>query len=519
MTYEISAMNVHKRFGETRALNGCTLRASLGEIHAIVGENGSGKSTLAKILSGVHAPDSGAVSILGARPTNPYEARKLGVATIYQEVLVADEASVTDNLFVGADGLFRSAKSNREKRWVAETLMHRLVGVPVDVDRNVGELSLSIKQWVVIGRSLVWKPKVLVLDESSAALDLDATSRLHDEMRRLRDAGSCIIIVTHRIAELVKITDRATVLRDGRSVGVLAKQDITEANLLELMSAKSTGAGGSKLRTRVPARPVLVTDDLTLAPRAPHIDFTLEAGEIVGVTGLEGHGQEKFIRVMAGLERGTQGVIRAVDSKGDFKPIETLTDAEGLGIGYVSGDRKREGIFPNLSIFENFAIGLYRRSRGLGGWINRGPLLASFREEMRKLSLKFGDKADKITTLSGGNQQKVLIGRAMAAEPKTLVLNDPVRGVDIGTKQDLYDLLRQYASRGGAVIYLSSELEEFFGFADRVLVFRENGIFDSLSGRKIREDCILPAMFGREGHIEFDTEEAAAIDVRSGGAS
>jgi ribose transport system ATP-binding protein len=519
MTYEISAIDLHKRFGETKALDGCTLRASLGEIHAIVGENGSGKSTLAKIISGVHVPDSGSVSVLNSHPTNPYKARKLGIATIFQEVLVADEASVIDNLFAGADRLFRSAMSASEKHQVAQTLMKRLVGAPVNVDRNVGDMPLSVKQWIVIGRGLIWKPKLLILDESSAALDLDATSRLHDEMRTLRDEGSCIIIVTHRIAELVKIADCATVLRDGRSAGVLEKADITENNLLELMCAKNTGGTVHTLRKRAAAAVVLKTEKLRLTEKATGIDFSLESGEIVGVTGLDGQGQDTFIRVLAGLQQMSSGSLKVVDGSSNLTSVKSLSDAEEQKIGYVSGDRKREGIFPNLSIFENFAIGLYKRNRSVGGWLNRGPLLEKFREEMKALSLKFGDKIDKITTLSGGNQQKVLIGRAMAAQPRILVLNDPVRGVDIGTKQDLYDLLRQFTARGGAVIYLSAELEEFFGFADRVLVFRDDGVFATIGGNSICEESILPAMFGQTGHVEFDAEERDLVSIRTGGIS
>ena len=218
---------VAKAFGETKALKKCDFEARAGEVHAIVGENGSGKSTMAKIMSGVLLPDAGDATVLNGRVRTPRDARRIGLATIFQEVLVADEASVLDNLYVGRDGFCEIQKPSRDRKQEAQSLLDRLVGQPVDLSQAVGELPLSVKQWIVIARAILRKPRVLILDESSAALDLDATLRLHDEIHVLRAAGSTVIIVTHRIAELVRIADRATVLRDGVTVGVLEKKDIT----------------------------------------------------------------------------------------------------------------------------------------------------------------------------------------------------------------------------------------------------------------------------------------------------
>lgn len=501
---------VTKSFGETHALRGVDFDARAGEVHAIVGENGSGKSTLAKIMSGVLLADSGEVTVLGTTPLTPIAARKTGLATIFQEILVADEASVYDNLYVGRDSLFRATASRSESEAEASALMERFVGSVIDISAPVGGLPLNVKQWIVIARAILRQPKVLILDESSAALDLEATLRLHTEISRLRAAGSTILIVTHRIAELVRIADRATVLRDGQAVGVLEKADITEANLLAMMTPQDRQLAmiSSFARKTGDTAPKTVLTAKALAPvrGAMPFDFNLEAGQIIGVTGLDGQGQHDFLLALAGVQRSQAGVVVM-----DGKPLASLADAERLGIAYVSGDRKREGIFPDLSIFENLAMGIYRQHTGPLGIIKRSQIEPLFRAEVERLRIKCGRISNKITSLSGGNQQKVLIGRAFARNPRVIVLNDPARGVDLGTKRDLYLELRRFAEAGSAVVYLSSEIEEFLGFADRVDVFVANTVFRSLSGAEISEEEILAAMFGQAAHTElsFKTEEVA----------
>ena len=505
---DVQVVDVHKAFGETKALDGCTLHAYPGEIHAIIGENGSGKSTLAKVLSGIHTIDSGTVSIDGQRPTSPQEARRLGVATIFQEILVADETSITDNLFVGVDGLWLRKVPEDRKHSITAEMMHRFTGEHIDPSTPVGELPLSVKQWIVIGRALIGDPKVLIFDESSAALDLDGTARLHDEMRKLRDKGACVIIVTHRIAELVRITDRATVLRDGRTVGELSKSDITEANLLALMTgqAKSAGSTASPAQARAAIQtkrePVLRADHMSFGGKRS-FDLSLLEGEVMGITGLDGAGQDDFVRALAGICPNDVGNVK-MKVGSIWSELHDPLDAENAGMAFVSGDRKREGIFPNLSIFENLSIGLYKQTSNKAGFIARSKLEQIFAHEVRRFSIKIGNQHNRITTLSGGNQQKVLISRALAAQPRVIVLNDPARGVDIGTKKDLYRELKNFVAAGGAVVYLSSELEEFFDFADRVAVFHDQSIFHVLEGSDICEEKILPAMFGHTGPVHFD---------------
>jgi ribose transport system ATP-binding protein len=519
---EIAVTDVHKTFGVTRALDGCNFIAALGEIHAIVGGNGSGKSTLAKVISGVLPIDSGQVSVLGHAPATPHEARALGIATVFQEVLVADECSIVDNLFLGADHLWSRSLSNAAKVRAARNLMAELTGSELEVEMLVGGLPLSIKQWIVIGRALLCRPKILILDESSAALDLDSTERLFAKMRELRDAGSAVILVTHRIAELIRISDRATVLRDGRDVGVLEKRDITEKNLLGLMTGKPPSApvSASAARDVLKHDVVMRTRRLKIWPNGSAIDFSLHKGEVLGIAGLDGQGQNDFVRVLAGVQRAAEGTPLVRDPAGGFAEIRGLSDAARYAVSYVSGDRKREGIFANLSIFENLLMPLYSRTaRGGKLAIIAWNLLSGvFDWEVARLSIKMGDRTNPIVSLSGGNQQKVLIGRAFALNPEILVLNDPARGVDVGAKSELYKYLAAFAARGKSVIYLSSEIEEFIGFCTRVIVFRHGAIFDELTESAIEPARILEAMFGQtqgiHGHLEAEEPDSVAAAGR-----
>ena len=497
----ITVRNVKKFFGPTRALDGVSFSARAGEIHAIVGGNGCGKSTMAKVVSGVLPVDSGSVSILGETPSTPAESKALGISTVYQEVLVADESTVADNIFMGADALFSKNLSQERKVDLAAQLMQELAGEPIDPHAIVGTLPLGLKQWITIARALVSEPRILILDESSAALDFDSTERLFAKMRTLRDAGTTILIVTHRIAELIRISDRATVLRDGRDVGVLEKEQITEKNLLALMTGDEDAGHSHAHEAPQPSdgRLAMSGEKVSVWAGAEPFDFDLRRGEIVGIAGLDGQGQDAFVRAIAGVEPVLQGTISVADRNGEFQAVRSLSDAVKNRISYVSGDRKREGIFASLSIFENMMMPLYREKRrgGILGLIDWGTLGSVFRREADNLMIKFGMREDLITSLSGGNQQKVLIGRGFAMRPDVIVLNDPARGIDVGAKTELYKHLRTFAGDGKCIVYMSSELEEFMGFATRVIVFRDGKPFDAFDGRSLDPKKVLEAMFGQ----------------------
>jgi ribose transport system ATP-binding protein len=492
----VIAHEVSKSFGEAHALQSCTLTARAGEIHAVVGENGSGKSTLAKVLAGVLPPDAGTVSVNGRHPQNPLEAHELGLAMVFQEILVSEGATVLDNLYLGHDGLVRAKLSLRQKRAQARELLERLSGARVDLDRLVDDLPLSMRQWIVIARALLLEPGVIVFDESTAALDHASVERFFTLVRELKESGVCVLIVTHRINELTEVCDRVTVLSDGRDVGTLLHGDITEARLLKMMSGdgRVEARAEAARRTRANGTEVLAASQIKLSGWAEPFDLSVHRGEIVGLAGLEGQGQVEFIKAVTGIRRPVAGQIEIASDDRRIR-IESATAADQAGISYIPGDRKVEGTFPNLSIFENFGVGLYRRTARVG-FIARRRIHRMYHEQLESLSVRAGRQTASINSLSGGNQQKIVIGRSLAAEPLVLALNDPTRGVDIGTKHDLYDLLRSLADEGKTILFLSNEIEEFAGLCDRVVVFRGQSVFTTLPESETDSESVLAAMFG-----------------------
>jgi ribose transport system ATP-binding protein len=507
---DIYVQDVHKYFGVTRALNGVNFNANFGEIHAIVGGNGCGKSTLAKVLSGVLPVDKGKVSVLGQTPTSPVMARNMGIATVFQEVMIAEESSVVDNLFVGSDDFWYKNLTQREKVLKAQEIMEDLVGEYVDPYTQAFNLSLPIKAWITIARAFLRNnTKVLILDESSAALDFDSTERLFKKMRELRDRGVAIFIVTHRIAELVRISDKATVMRDGKDVGVLEKKDLNEKNLIGLMTGREETGEKSKsvaMQTKTD-KVVMRAENLVVWPDSNPVNFEVKKGEIVGITGLDGNGQDDFVKILAGVQESNGGTIEVLDINDKFSKYNSLDAAKKNGISFVSGDRKKEGILPNLSIYENLVVPLYNKTSKAGflGFVNWMELNGIFDWEVERLSIKTGPRDNLIGSLSGGNQQKVMIARSFAQHPKVLILNDPARGIDISTKRDLYIHLRKYVEEGNTVIFLSSELEEFIGLCPKVIVFRNGTIFDIFEGDKINADTLLEGMFGQTAGIGQST--------------
>ena len=506
VTGDIYVQDVHKYFGVTRALNGVNFNANFGEIHAIVGGNGCGKSTLAKVMSGVLPIDKGKVSVLGHTPTSPVMARNMGIATVFQEVMIAEEASVVDNLFVGSDDFWWKNLTQREKVLKAQEIMEDLVGEYVDPYTQAFNLSLPIKAWITIARAFLREnTKVLILDESSAALDFDSTERLFKKMRELRDNGVAVFIVTHRIAELVRISDKATVMRDGKDVGVLEKKDLNEKNLIGLMTGRTETGEKSKsvaLQTQTD-KVVMRAENLVVWPDSKPVNFEVKKGEIVGVTGLDGNGQDDFVKILAGVQEANGGTIEVLDINENFTKYNSLDDAKKNGISFVSGDRKKEGILPNLSIYENLVVPLYKKTSrgGFLGFVDWLELNGIFDWEVDRLSIKTGPRDNLIGSLSGGNQQKVMIARSFAQHPKVLILNDPARGIDVSTKRDLYVHLRKYVEEGNTVIFLSSELEEFIGLCPKVMVFRNGTVFDIFENENVNADTLLEGMFGQTAGI------------------
>ena len=482
---------VTKAFGPTIALRGCSLELRAGEVHALMGENGSGKSTLVKILSGVHRPDSGQVLIEQSplRAATPRAAAAAGVATVFQEVQSVPGQPVLDNLWLGADGMLRRARGGPsasrtdvgDRRERARAVLTELLGDCPDalLSAPAGLLSLSERQAVAIGRALLRAPQVLILDEATSALDVATRDRLVAAVRRLTAAGGAVLFISHRMDEVTEIADRVTVLRSGESVATLDRDEAAPGRLVALMTGGEPLVQPEAQPDTAPGAEVPAPSMRPEAKEAAGVVFTadgltLRAGEIVGLAGLEGQGQDEYLRAL----RSAVGP--------DGTPVRAA---------YVARDRREESIFPPLSIRENFtAATLSKDARA--GLISVRRASARFAAYADRLKIRLGRDHDAITTLSGGNQQKVVIARALASDPRVLLLNDPTRGVDIGAKRDIYALLRELAGSGMAIVMLSTEVDEHLELMDRVLVFRDGAPAAELGRTGLSRAGIVAEFFG-----------------------
>jgi ABC-type sugar transport system ATPase subunit len=495
----LHACGLAKSFGATQALRDASFALQVGEVHALLGENGSGKSTLVKILAGVHVPAAGSIEMWGrqiAPPRTPADAQRHGIAAVFQEVLVAGSRTVYDNLWMGTSGLLRQRASRSDRRSAATRSLTALLGSPLDLDTRVEDLSLSDRQACAIVRALLRRPKVLILDEATSALDFSTRDRLFEMVRELRDQGTGIILITHRLDEIASIADRTTVLRSGATV---ATRDASEADAPELLRLMTgTDQPTAAVAARPPfaaehARPVMSIKRLRLRPQASEMDIVIREGELVGVAGLEGHGQVPFLDALRGAGSVDGQVL--IHGEAETADVGSTAEAARSGVAYV-GRERGQAIFGWMSIRENFAMPTLKQDSSFG-WLHPARSRARFRRYVDDLGIVLGSEEDRITSLSGGNQQKVVIARWLAAAPRVLLLNDPTRGIDIRAKRDLYALLGKLADQGVAVVMHSSELDEHVELMDRVLVFREQELFCVIERADVSRQSLMAALFGR----------------------
>ena len=487
----VAVQNLSKRFGTVQALDRVDLDLRPGEVHGIVGENGAGKSTLMKILSGVEQPTSGEVRVEGTLVTfhGVLDALRLGIVMIHQELNLVDDMSVAENIFLGREFTWLGMVDRQRAEVEARVLLER-IGHKLDVTRSVGTLSIADKQLVEIAKALSYNASVLIMDEPTATLTEHETASLLDMVDKLRKAGVTIVFISHILPQVLAISDRITVLRDGRVVTTLAEEclrELTERDLASLMV-------GRPMADYFPPRAahrndvVFSVQGLSVPDLIHDVSFEVRAGEIFGLAGLIGAGRTETAEAIVGLRRKSSG--RIVVNGRDVR-IDELADATRLGIAYLAEDRKDAGLTLNMSIIDNTTlISLPRYSRVL---INRKAQLRATETHATRLRLRAAALADPVSSLSGGNQQKVLIAKWLETSPKVLFVDEPTRGVDIGAKEEIYHLLQQLAAQGMACIMISSEMNELLGLCHRIGVMRQGRLVLVLAGETATEEQIIHA--------------------------
>ncbi|MEW6979018.1 sugar ABC transporter ATP-binding protein [Bacillus pumilus] len=489
----IEMHNIHKAFGKNTVLSGVSFDLVTGEVHALMGENGAGKSTLMNLLTGLYSLDQGTIQIDGKETAfkNPKEAEQHGIAFIHQELNVWPDMTVLENLFIGKEIYTKLGLLDTKKmKALAQTQLDRL-SVNLSLDQDAGSCSVGQKQMIEIAKALMTDAKVIIMDEPTAALTDREIEKLFQVIESLKKEGVSIVYISHRMEEIFAICDRITIMRDGKTVDTKA---IPETDFHEVVKKMV----GRELTDRYPKRTpskgdiVLEVKQATRKGRFQDISFSVKAGEIVGVAGLMGAGRTEMMRSLFGLDPLDKGEIWVHGKKA---VIKKPSDAVKLGIGFITEDRKDEGLMLDASIREN--IGL----PNLDSFSPKGLIDKKNEQDfvdllIKRLTIKTASSEISARSLSGGNQQKVVIAKWIGIQPKVLILDEPTRGVDVGAKREIYQLMNELTDRGVAMLMVSSELPEILGMSDRVLVIHEGTINGELDQTEATQERIMTLATG-----------------------
>lgn len=491
----LEADRIRKRFGGVYALDDGRLAVAAGEVHVLIGSNGCGKSTLCKIVAGAVAPDSGELRLNGASTQfdSPAAAADAGIGMFYQELSLVPQLSVMENILLGLEP--RRARifvDERACRARVESLLQRFGAVAhvISPTAMVSDLAADQRQIVEILKLLAREPRVIIFDEATAALDARQVGVFFELIHELKSAGRGIVFISHRMDEIFAIGDRVTVMRNGVSVATLPIAETSREEILTHMVGASRAAAVVGADKRRPSSESVLRIDGLTSHRLHDVSFELRAGEVLGLGGLHGQGQSALLRTIFGAQKRQAGTIAL---RGKAIAIRHPADAIRAGIAYVSGDRTRAGVLAIRTIFENLILASLAKQRS--PLIERGAFTAKVSTVLERLKLKFPGFDAPISQLSGGNQQKVLVGRWLATAPQVLLLDDPTKGIDIEAKRDLYTLIAELAAEGVAVMLFSSEDEELLANADRILVFNGGRISRELAGESLTAHDLYHAAY------------------------
>jgi ABC-type sugar transport system ATPase subunit len=487
---------VRKRFGGVLALDGVDFELRAGEVHALLGENGAGKSTLIKIIGGIHQPDSGELRVDGAPVVvrQVADADRLGIRLIHQELTLAPNLSIAENLFLGREPRWRGLLLDRSRLVKDAQALVTELGLPEirDVRARVATLNVARQQLVEIARALSARARVLVLDEPTAALSEAETAVLFQRLERLRSQGVGIIYISHRLEEIGRLADRVTVLRDGRSVGTQSAAALDRRTLVQWMVGRGLKDHYPRPSNR-PGAPILEVRELE-APRVNRVSFQLRAGEVLGLVGLVGAGRSTLARCLYGLTPATGGLISIA---GSAVRVASPADARAAGIAFVPEDRKREGLVMGESVGFNIALPWTHEWLRwcFPDWARRNGIIERV---TRDFGVQMRSPAQPVATLSGGNQQKVVVGRCMERPPRVLILDEPTRGVDVGAREEMFAIIHRLVATGMGVVLISSDLPEVMNLSHRLVLYRDGAILRELEAGEWPASHIMAALTGEE---------------------
>jgi ribose transport system ATP-binding protein len=496
---------VSKRYGGVKALTSADLIVEAGHIHGVLGENGAGKSTLMKIMAGVVQPDEGRMTLDGNAVSfaSPAAANAAGIVCIFQELSLVPELSVAENICISNPPRRFGMIDGRAQRRIAEEALARAGGEDIHPLAPIKDLPLSRRQLVEIAKALVRNPRILILDEATSALTAADVRKVFSVLKRLRQEGLALLYISHRMAEIAELADECTVFRNGRNVGTFKSGTKNDTEIVELMIGReySHAFPPKPAQQSTTGTPALEVKNLSWNNRLKDISLTARAGEIVGLGGLDGQGQRELLLALFGVLRSCSGEVQ-IDGKKVSLSGPSHAKQNHVGMALIPEDRKTEGLMLPMSVRDNLSMAsLGQLSKG--GLVDRTAESKAIDEMIALLAIKTDGTAVPVGTLSGGNQQKIVIAKWLMTKPKVILLNDPTRGIDVGTKSEIYQLLRKLADQGAAILFYSTDYDELVGCCDRVLVLYDGAIGRVLTGAEITERALVSSALnvgGAAGH-------------------